>query len=165
MSLTRSYTIKDPFFSTLCKIRILLEIRTENLKVFSYWVVSFQSFFFVIYSINLSLNLERSHLRRCFETKKNVLWSFGSYELVLNFNVTLTDETVSMTLVFARNNLLSGETYVHLNRFLVIIEFWISYSLLCMAFRCGQNIQIAKCYSKSKILVEIYKIWCENYIL
>ena len=25
-----------------------------------------------------------------------------------------------------------------------------------MAFCCGQNIQIAKCYSKSKILVEMY---------
>ena len=34
-----------------------------------------------------------------------------------------------------------------------------SYSLRsCMAFRCGQNIQIAKCYSKSKKLVEMYKI-------
>ena len=41
----------------------------------------------------------------------------------------------------------------------------LSESLLGMAFRCGQNIQIAKCYSKSKILVEMYKIWCENYIL
>ena len=29
---------------------------------------------------------------------------------------------------------------------------------LAMAFRCGQNIQIAKCYSKSKKLVEMYKI-------
>ena len=36
--------------------------------------------------------------------------------------------------------------------------FKVIFQLLSMAFRCGQNIQIAKCYSKSKILVEIYKI-------
>jgi len=31
-----------------------------------------------------------------------------------------------------------------------------------MAFRCGQNIQTAKCYSKSKISVEMHKIWCRK---
>ena len=34
-----------------------------------------------------------------------------------------------------------------------------------MAFRCGQNIQIAKCYSKNKKLVEMYKYDAENYNL
>ena len=43
--------------------------------------------------------------------------------LQFSFNVRLTYETASITLVFARNNLLFGETYVHLYRFLATIEF------------------------------------------
>ena len=34
----------------------------------------------------------------------------------------------------------------------------VTVAAVAMAFRCGQNIQIAKCYSKSKMLVEMYKI-------